>query len=96
MSKWDEEKGGISLNPLTDSNQQKPTVEQMHEAYGVVFIDVTGSYNICSNLYPDIYRLVRIEANKALQVLNDNNFNAFKILFGNYYPLYSQVDYIFK
>lgn len=97
-SKWDELNQGISLCSYTDLDHKKSSLEQMHKDYDVVFIDETGWYNLCSNLFGHIYQLVKAEARLALQLLDDNvgHVNAFRSLFKKKCPIYSHADYILK
>ncbi|KAL9872396.1 nucleolar protein 6 Mat89Ba isoform 2-T2 [Glossina fuscipes fuscipes] len=96
FSSWHESNKGPTLCSSININANQPTLEQMHAYYPVVFIDVTGYHNLCFNVTLDIYELVRFEAKRAVQMLNDVKLNSFQLLFMNKFPLYSQCDHILK
>lgn len=47
-----------------------------------------------SNLSLDIYRRIRQESTKALQLLNNEKINSFRYLFATQIPFYAQIDHI--
>uniref|UniRef100_A0A1B0C736 Nucleolar protein 6 n=1 Tax=Glossina palpalis gambiensis TaxID=67801 RepID=A0A1B0C736_9MUSC len=75
FSSWHESNKGLTLCSSININANQPTLEQMHAYYPVVFIDVTGYHNLCFNVTLDIYALVRFEAKRAVQMLNDVKIN---------------------
>ncbi|XP_011199352.2 nucleolar protein 6 [Bactrocera dorsalis] len=95
-SAWDEDGKGISLSDNSTDLANQPTLEQFHTYYDVVFVDVTGFFNIAANLNAEIYRRVRLEAKLAVDMLNDMKINSFHMLFMKKIPLYSQFDNILK
>ncbi|KNC25568.1 hypothetical protein FF38_12937 [Lucilia cuprina] len=97
FSSWHENNKGITLclNTATAIANQ-PTLEQFHAYYPVVFIDVSGFYNICSNVNVDVYKRICLEAKLAVDMLNDMKVNSFQLLFMSKLPLYSQMDHILK
>lgn len=95
-SAWDEDGKGISLSDNSTDIANQPTLEQFHTYYDVVFVDVTGFFNIAANLNSEFYRRVRLEAKFAVEMLNDMKINSFQMLFMTKIPLYSQFDNILK
>ncbi|XP_013102162.2 nucleolar protein 6 [Stomoxys calcitrans] len=96
LSCWNEPNKGISLCDKTATAPNQPTMEQFHDHYSVVFIDVTGFLNICYNLSEDIYQRIKLESQLAVDMLNDMKLNSFQFLFMTKMPLYSQMDHVLK
>lgn len=92
---WDELNKSISLYESKFRTTQ-PDPEMFHQYFDVVFIDSTGYYNICSNLSLDVYRRVKSDSALALKLLNNEQVNSFRCLFGTKIPLYTQVDHIIR
>lgn len=65
-----------------------------HEYFDVVFLELNGANNICSNLYLDVYLRVREESARALQFLVKATINNFRYLFTNKLPVNLQFDHI--
>ncbi|XP_068153194.1 nucleolar protein 6 [Drosophila tropicalis] len=83
---------GISL-------AQQATHEQLSSLagfYDVCFMDITGHYNLCSNVPLAVYKRVREEAKLAVDLLNDMKINSFPFIFMQKCPLYTRVDNILK
>lgn len=87
---------GITLCSKESSIPNQPTLEQFHTYYPVVFVDITGFYNICSNVSEHMYKRICLEAKLAVDMLNDMKLNSFQYLFMSKLPLYSQMDHILK
>ncbi|XP_055850097.1 nucleolar protein 6 [Episyrphus balteatus] len=95
LSTWDEDKKGITLcNDFSAPNQ--PTLEQFSTYFDVVFVDVTGFCNICANLSVDVYRRVKGEAKRTVDILNNTKINSFPLIFMTSCPIYTQYDHILK
>ncbi|XP_020715347.1 nucleolar protein 6 isoform X2 [Ceratitis capitata] len=95
-SSWDEDGKGISLSDKSTDLANQPTLEQFHTYYDVVFVDVTGFFNMTANLNVELYHRVRLEAKLAVDMLNDMKLNSFHMLFMTKHPLYSQFDHMLK
>lgn len=85
-SKWNEE-------PISLSNDVKTnTINMFKENYDVVFLDISGSFNIASFLHLGVYCRLKQEAQLALQILDGDKFNAFSSLFLAKVPFILQYD----
>uniref|UniRef100_A0A1I8NBL1 Nucleolar protein 6 n=1 Tax=Musca domestica TaxID=7370 RepID=A0A1I8NBL1_MUSDO len=96
LSNWNELNKGISLCTGSGSTPNQPTIEQFHAHFKVVFVDISGFFNICSNLSEDVYKRIQLEAKLAVDMLNDMKLNSFQYLFMMKVPLYTQMDHILK
>lgn len=67
---YDNNKKNNSTVETVPSSAAPPELKEYHKYYDLVFIDVTGYYNICSKLSIDIYLRVRFESEHALKILN--------------------------
>lgn len=93
---WDEINKSISIYESKFRTTQ-PEPEIFHQYFDVVFIDSTGYYNICASLSLDVYRRVRHESSIALQILNSEYVNSFRLLFATkLLKLYAQADHIVR
>lgn len=91
-SKWDTE--GISLAASTlDVN--KPSLEDFHKHFEVVFIDSSGYLNLAGNLSKDLYGRVKQESLRAIQCLDNKKSDSFNFLFMKKFPIFTQYDHIF-
>lgn len=85
-SNWDQE-------PISLSDEVKiDTMEMFKASYDVVFLDVTGFFNITSFLHLGVYLRLKQEAQLALNILDGNKFNAFSSLFLIKVPFILQYD----
>lgn len=93
QSDWNRRGRGATLcSSNTVSNQ--PTLDQFHEHFDLVFIDVTGFTNICANLTLEMYLRVKLESQIAINFLDDKKINSFQCLFMTTMPFYLQYDQI--
>lgn len=95
LSTWDEDSKGITLCDNFSAPNQ-PTLQQFSTYFNVVFVDVTGFCNICANLSVDIYRRVKAEAKRTVDILNNAKINSFPLIFMTKCPIFTQYDHILK
>ncbi|XP_044728084.1 nucleolar protein 6 [Chrysoperla carnea] len=94
-SHWTERGQGITLSNIKKENQ--PDMNEFHDHFPVVFVDVTGFYNLAAFLNPHIYLKVCTECKKAVQYLDDTfNVNNFRHLFTEKMLFHQQYDQIVK
>ncbi|KRT80861.1 hypothetical protein AMK59_5942, partial [Oryctes borbonicus] len=89
-SKWNEEPISLSEEIKTD------TINMFKENYDIVFLDVSGYFNITSFLHLGVYLKLKQEAELALHILDGNNFNSFSSLFLMKIPFPLQYDALIK
>ncbi|XP_055379758.1 nucleolar protein 6 [Condylostylus longicornis] len=94
-SSWNEETKGLSLHSKVEDNPNQPNIDQMHQYFDLVFIDCTGFLNVCANMSLDIYLRIKYEANRVIDLLNDNKINSFQELFMTKIPHHIQFDHVF-
>ncbi|XP_063383076.1 nucleolar protein 6 [Cydia fagiglandana] len=86
-SQWDK---GISLHKDTSS----PSLSEFK--FPVVFLDITGYYNICWQMSAGTYEALRREASLAVDMLDDGSVNSFIPLFMTPITPLLQYDYILR
>lgn len=90
-SNWDKE--GITLcSFIWDAN--RPSLQDFHDHFDVVFVDSTGYMNICSNLSLDLYYRIKDESARAIKCLDNKKADSFHHLFMQKLPPYLQYDQI--
>lgn len=86
-SNWHLRNEGITLY------KEQTNLNEFHDIFDVVFIDVTGTCNITANIFLHTYLYVKDCARKAIIELNRKNY---KFLFESSMPIYMQFDHIFS
>lgn len=56
-------------------------IQDYHKRYNIVFIDVTGKYNLVSFLSESVYRKIKAESYIALKCLEEDKYDMFEDLF---------------
>ncbi|GJQ76288.1 hypothetical protein Trydic_g2017 [Trypoxylus dichotomus] len=85
-TKWNEEPISLSDDVKID------TINMFKENYDIVFLDVSGTFNITSCLHLGIYLRLKQEAELALQILDGTSFSGFTSLFLMKIPFTLQYD----
>lgn len=93
QSDWNRRGRGVTLCS-SELVPNQPTLDQFHEHFELVFIDVTGFTNICANLPLEMYLRVKLESQIAINFLDDKKINSFQCLFMTKMPFYLQYDQI--
>lgn len=88
-SRWHEAGQGVSLTP-----QPTTALEQFHQHYDVVMVDVSGYLNLCAQLPLDVYLRVREESSRALGFLSTATLTNFRHLFAGRRPAFQQYDHV--
>ncbi|XP_060067208.1 nucleolar protein 6-like [Ylistrum balloti] len=94
LSKSDWTVQGITL---CDDNidSQRPLLSDFLETFDVVFVDVTGYFNICSCVNKTCYNRVRHEAGQAMRMLEDHSLDSFSFFFMTPLPFLRTFDNLF-
>ncbi|KAL0279673.1 UNVERIFIED_CONTAM: hypothetical protein PYX00_001178 [Menopon gallinae] len=87
-------KNGITLNKSSNASNV-PAVNDFHEHHKVVFIDSTGYFNLCYGMHSSTFKQIKLEAQNALNALDDPNINSFQVLFMTSVPFYRSFDQLF-
>nr|XP_022330549.1 nucleolar protein 6-like isoform X1 [Crassostrea virginica] len=80
LAQTDWTKDPLTLCPSFDPFQQ-PDPCLFYEHFSIVFVDVTGFVNLCSDLSKGLYDRVRQEADLAVHFLEDRSVDSFSALF---------------
>ncbi|XP_041980479.1 nucleolar protein 6 [Aricia agestis] len=89
-SEWDTK--GITLC----KGEGTPSLSEFKEHFPVVFLDVTGYYNICWQMCRGTYDALRRESIMAVDMLDDPKLNSFIPLFMTPFTPLSQFDHILR
>lgn len=89
-SDWTE--NGPSLCDIEQAGELSK--EDFHVYYDVVFIDVTGLFNMAARLNKFVYLQVKEESKVAVQHLDNHEINGFRVLFMEKMPFIRQFDVI--
>lgn len=94
LSKSDWTTQGITF---CDDNMdsQRPLLSDFLETFDVVFVDVTGYYNICASMNKSCYNRVRYEAGQAMLMLDDHSLDSFSLFFMTPLPFLRTFDNVF-
>ncbi|OWF47935.1 nucleolar protein 6-like [Mizuhopecten yessoensis] len=91
-SEWTTE-GITSCEDGEDS--QRPLLSNFLETFDVVFVDVTGYFNICACMNKSCYNRVHYEAGKAMLLLEDHSLDSFSLFFMTPLPFLRKFDNVF-
>lgn len=89
-SEWDTK--GITLSRGGDT----PPLTEFHQHFPIVFLDVTGYYNLCWNMCRGTYNALRRESVLAVEMLDNGNINSFIPLFMTKIETVMQFDHILR
>uniref|UniRef100_A0A1B0CTL3 Nucleolar protein 6 n=1 Tax=Lutzomyia longipalpis TaxID=7200 RepID=A0A1B0CTL3_LUTLO len=91
-SAWNEVGKGAKCMQKSEGDN-KPSLEDFHKYFRVVFVDSSGFLNLCATLSEDLYKRIRLEAKIALNLLDNSSVNSFHCLFMASIPLCLQYDH---
>ncbi|ESO02201.1 hypothetical protein HELRODRAFT_106517 [Helobdella robusta] len=83
----------ILLTKFAD-DQFKPTMEDFHSCFDVVFVDVTGHVNLCADMNICMYDMLRYEASETSKFLSSNCVEKFELIFLDKTSYSSKFDHI--
>lgn len=67
---------------------------EFHEHHKVVFLDITGHHNFCFAISPFVFKKIQLEAQFAINCLNNPDINSFQVLFITKVPFYHHFDHM--
>jgi len=85
---------GITLCKDVDADEK--SIENFHSVFDVVFIDSSGSLNICASIDKTTYQWIRHQAKLSMDILDNSGTNGFHGLFMKSYDFIQSVDQLFK
>ncbi|XP_071794950.1 nucleolar protein 6-like [Asterias amurensis] len=85
---------GISLN-ADPATEELPSIADFHQCFDVVFLDPSGSLNLCANMNKATFKQVHHEAKLAERYLNTKAINSFDCLFMMEVPFVRTFDHLF-
>ncbi|XP_033750343.1 nucleolar protein 6-like [Pecten maximus] len=91
LSKSDWTTQGITFCE-NDLDSQRPLLSDFLETFDVVFVDVTGYFNICACMNKSCYNRVRHEAGQAMLMLEDHSLDSFSLFFMTPLPFLRTFD----
>ncbi|XP_069780228.1 nucleolar protein 6 [Narcine bancroftii] len=84
---------GISL--FQDNKDLVPTLADFHQAFEVVFVDPSGFVNLCAEMTGNKYKQIQYEAQKSMEILNNNTLDGFEMLLMTQKHFIQTFDHIF-
>jgi len=83
---------GISLLEAGSEDDQKPTMEEFHAAYEVVFVDNSGYMNLTAALSAATFKQLQHEAGRSVATLETPGVDAFTMLLMTPVPFLHKFD----
>jgi U3 small nucleolar RNA-associated protein 22 len=83
----------LTKSPISLGDDSK-SLESFQENYDVVFLDITGCYNVTAFLNSGVYKKIKSECGIAFKLLDDGGINAFHSLFITKLPVELQYDLV--
>lgn len=71
-----------------------PGLSEFHDHYPVVFVDVTGYYNLAAHMDVASFKRIQNESTLAIHYLDNTSVNSFQVLFMKPVPFYQHFDHI--
>ena len=87
----------LSVEGITLCEDDNNNIHDFHNSFPVVFVDVSGSLNLCANLDAHTYQWIRHQAKLSLDILdNSSSAKGFDGLFMKSYDFLQCADQCFK